>query len=34
VIAPENENCIRMEKDIFTNLGQLMKVELVLWIRF
>ena len=31
-MAPENENCIRMEKDIFTKLGQLMKVELVLGI--
>ena len=32
VIAPENENGIRMEKDICTKLGQLMKVELLLWI--
>ena len=31
-MAPEKENCIIMEKDICTKLGQLMKVELVLWI--
>ena len=31
-MAPEKENCIRMEKDIFTKLWHLMKVELVLWI--
>ena len=31
-MAPEKGNCIRMEKDICTKLGQLIKAELVLWI--
>ena len=32
VVVPEKENCIRMEKDICTKFGQLMQVEVVLWI--
>ena len=31
-MVPEKENCIRIKKDICPKLGQLVKVEVVLWL--